>query len=46
MGTFYWLAVWFFMAMAFTGAWLFIVKGCEALDGGESDNDHAAKSGH
>lgn len=28
----YWFAVWLMMAAAFTTAWGFIVKGCEAMD--------------
>ena len=32
MGIFFWILVWIFMISAFTGAWTFIVKGCEALD--------------
>lgn len=44
---FYWLLVWVMMALAFTTAWVFIVKGCEALDEGSpppggtpTDHDH------
>lgn len=41
MGVFYWLGVWLMMAAAFTTAWAFIVKGCEALDDRTAGDDHA-----
>ncbi len=40
MGAFYWLAVWLMMAAAFTTAWGFIVKGCEALDERNADEKY------
>ncbi|MDP6443267.1 MAG: hypothetical protein QGG36_27230 [Pirellulaceae bacterium] len=30
----FWFMVWIAMAVAFCCAWLFIVKGCEAMDDG------------
>jgi hypothetical protein len=32
METAFWISVWVMMALAFTTAWAFIVKGCEAMD--------------
>lgn len=32
MGAIYWILLWLMMAAAFTTAWTFIVKGCEAMD--------------
>ena len=38
MSIWYWFAVWIMMALAFVTAWMFIVKGCEAIDGEESSS--------
>ncbi len=38
MGFFFWPIVWILMASAFTTAWVFIVRGCEALDKGHDDS--------
>jgi hypothetical protein len=32
MQVLYWIVIWVLMIVAFTAAWTFIVKGCEALD--------------
>jgi len=40
MGSYYWLGVWIMMAAAFTTAWFFIVKGCEALDERNASEEH------
>lgn len=32
----FWFGVWFMMLAAFTTAWTFIVKGCEAIDENEA----------
>ena len=42
MAVVFWVAVWLMMAAAFTTAWGFIVKGCEAMDGEQP----AEESGH
>ena len=40
MSAFYWPTVWFMMALAFTTAWAFIVKGCECLDDRNANEEY------
>jgi hypothetical protein len=39
----FWILVWIMMALAFTTAWSFIVKGCEAMDKRHPPEDEAAE---
>ena len=40
----YWVGVWLMMALAFTTAWVFIVKGCEALDLDDASQSEQSES--
>jgi hypothetical protein len=46
MNAFYWILVWIFMMAAFSGAWSFIVKGCEALDAAHPPEGEEPSAGH
>lgn len=49
MQALYWVGVWLLMLTAFTAAWTFIVKGCEALDNAhppEGEQDDAVSQRH